>query len=423
MKQVTVLGLGMGNPDTLTLGAQRALQAAQLLVGAQRLLDALPESLTAPRIAATRAEAVLDALQNTPGWQSACVVLSGDIGLFSGAAGLLAKLAAYRVECLPGVSSVQYLAAKLGRPWQTWRFVSAHGLSCNAAEALLAAEGPVFFATGGQNSPASLCAQLCKAGLGHAPVAVGQRLSYPDETIVCGPAEEMAGQSFDPLSVLLAEAPGEAHTREAALASTAGEAAPLAPWPHCNTGLPDELFQRGKVPMTKQEVRAAALAKLRVSRGDTLYDIGAGTGSVAVELALLAKEGRVYAIERGEEATGLIGQNARYFGLTNLQIIAGDAPPALAGLPAPDAAYIGGSGGQLKGILEALLRKNPKIRLCVACVTLETLAEASRLLNTPAFCQYEACQIAVCRSRKAGAYQLMQAQNPVFLLSAVGAGL
>ena len=180
-------------------------------------------------------------------------------------------------------------------------------------------------------------------------------------------------------------------------------------------GIADEDFIRGSVPMTKREVRAAIRSHLGVRRSDTIWDVGAGTGSVSVELALTADEGAVYAVERDEEALGLIEENRRRFGAWNLRVVRGTAPEALRELSAPDAVFIGGSKGNLRGIADAALAKNPNVRLCMTAIALETLSaalEAFRDMDT------EIVQIAVSRAKAAGELHLLMANNPVFLITA-----
>ena len=261
--------------------------------------------------------------------------------------------------------------------------------------------GTVFFLTGpqGEQSPQGICAALAKAGRGEARAWVGSRLSYPDEKIVSGTAGELADGVFPPLSVLLIQE---------------------SPVHHTPFGIPDGAFLRGEVPMTKEEVRSAVLGKLRPAPGDTLWDVGAGTGSVAVGMALLAPEGRVYAVERKEEACDLIRQNARRFGAGNITVVQGTAPAALADLPAPQAIFVGGSGGNLEAILEAALAKNPKVRVVIAAVTLETLTQAAAAFSRLPFGEVETVQLTVARAQKAGRYHLLAGQNPVFLLSGEG---
>ena len=174
--------------------------------------------------------------------------------------------------------------------------------------------------------------------------------------------------------------------------------------------------------MTKQEVRAVALAKLRLTATDTVWDVGAGTGSVSIEAALVARAGSVWAVERNAAGVRLIRENAGAFGCGNVHAVPGVAPEVLTKLPVPDAVFVGGSAGELPSIVEAALEKNSQVRLCVPCVTVETLTEACALLSGSRFKGFEACQVSAARAEAVGSHHLMKAQNPVFLVSARGAG-
>ncbi|MFR6164947.1 MAG: precorrin-6Y C5,15-methyltransferase (decarboxylating) subunit CbiT [Subdoligranulum sp.] len=167
--------------------------------------------------------------------------------------------------------------------------------------------------------------------------------------------------------------------------------------------------------MTKQEVRAAALAKLAVAPTDTLWDVGAGTGSVSVEMALAAPMGQVYAVECDADACALVRQNQAKFAASNLTLIAGKAPEALQNLPAPDAVFIGGSKGNMQAIVDAALAANPQTRLCIAAIALETLQQSIAALAAHGLAA-QVTQIAVSRSKAAGSLHLMMANNPVFLI-------
>ena len=181
-------------------------------------------------------------------------------------------------------------------------------------------------------------------------------------------------------------------------------------------GLPDEAFERGDVPMTKQEVRAAVLAKLAVRPEDILWDVGAGTGSVSVELALAAPRGRVYAVECRPEGCALIKANREKFRTRNLVLVEGLAPAALSDLPAPDAVFIGGSKGSLAAIVDAALDKNPDARICVSAIALESLSAAVAALTAKGR-TVQVSQIAVSRARAVGGLHLMMAQNPIYLIT------
>lgn len=394
--QVNLLALGGGTTATLTEEARQALERAGCIVGASRLLQQLPQNCTEKRAAATKPDQILAALRRA-GSEEAAVIYSGDTGFYSGCRSLVPLLEkeaiSYRVY--PGVSSVQLLAAALHRPWQDWVLVSAHGVQCDAVGAVIQGR-PAFFLTGGSLGVPELCAQLTKAGLGGLSVTVGENLSYPEERIVTGTAEEMSRQTFAPLCVLLVEP------------------APMPP--QRAPGWPDSCFIRGKVPMTKQYVRAAVLAALAVQPGQVAWDVGAGTGSVSVELAAAVRTGAVYAVECEEPALELIRQNREKLHAWNLHVVQGRAPQALEELPAPDVVFVGGSKGEMAEIFRTAFARNPAVRICASCIALETL---NTLME---FCRAEnlkpqITQLAVSQGQPAGQLHLMMAQNPVFLVT------
>lgn len=162
--------------------------------------------------------------------------------------------------------------------------------------------------------------------------------------------------------------------------------------------------------MTKQEVRAAILSKLAAGPDDVCWDIGAGTGSVSVELALQCKA--VWAVERKADALALAQANREKFGAWNLHLVEGTAPAVLPQFPKPDAVFVGGSGGKLAAILEAVRQANPQARVCVSAISLETLHTAMERLE-----EAEITQISVSRSKNVGQLHLLLAQNPVFLVT------
>lgn len=393
---VTLIGMGSGQPENLTLQGLAALRQADLILGARRLLAVLPAGCTEDRAAAYRPDEVAELLQ-TSGAENAVLVYSGDTGFYSGASSMMEKLEALgvRARVLPGLSSIQLLAAALGRPWQGWNLVSAHGRTCDPVAECMQGR-PTFFLTGGSEDPATLCAQLEAEGFGDVQGVVGQCLGTPEEKLFRGSVKELAAGRFNSLSVLLVEA--------------------VEGLPRRAPGLPDEAFERGDVPMTKQEVRAAVLAKLAVRPEDILWDVGAGTGSVSVELALAAPRGRVYAVECRPEGCALIKANREKFRTRNLVLVEGLAPDALSDLPAPDAVFIGGSKGSLAAIVDAALDKNPDARICVSAIALETLSAAVAALTAKGR-TVQVSQIAVSRAKAVGGLHLMMAQNPIYLIT------
>lgn len=376
--KVTLIGMGCGPVPELR---------ADYVVGAARLLEGYPGR----KDAATRAEDILELLLASE-CEDCAVLYSGDTGFYSGTRTLIPLLAERGIEAevRPGLSSVQVLAARLGRPWQDWTLCSAHGTNCDPVAAVCRGK-PAFFLTGGPDGPARLCRELVRAGLGELPITVGENLGFEGEAVSSMTAARCAEQTFAPLNVLLCE--------------------PAPRYPRRVPGIPDGEFLRAEgVPMTKREVRAAILSHLSVGAEDICWDVGAGTGSVSVELALQCKA--VWAVERKPEALALARSNREKFGAWNLRLVEGSAPAVLEDFPAPNAVFIGGSGGKLPEILQAVRQANPKARVCVSAISLETLHAAMAELRDP-----EVTQISVSRSRPAEQLHLLLAQNPVFLIT------
>ncbi|MCD8139944.1 MAG: precorrin-6y C5,15-methyltransferase (decarboxylating) subunit CbiE [Planctomycetaceae bacterium] len=399
--KIFLVGMGMGREDGLTLRARDLLMEAEAVIGADRLLHGVPADARGERIALALPEQVAECIRSHPHWTNVCIALSGDPGFYSGARKLVDLLAEYSPEILCGISTPQYFAARLGRPWQDLHLVSAHGIACDPVAEILN-HPAVLFLAGGAMSPADIARIVCEAGLEDASFTVGENLSSSSERIRTGTARAMAGKAYDPLAVVLVE-------------NAKTFCRPPGPG-----GLPDAEFIRGDVPMTKREVRAAVLALLDLRPDAVVCDIGAGTGSVAVEAALQVRRGRVYAVEKNPAACDLIAANRERFGVYNLRLVEGTAPGALSALPPVDSAFIGGSGGFLEPVVAALVRANPAVRIVVAAVTLETLARAGDALRAHDFRAVETSQIAVTRTRAVGGHTVFAAQNPVFLIAGGG---
>ena len=395
MRIFTIIGAGLGTPEGLTGEARAALLSAGRAFGAPRLAA----QLSGLRGIEPCAFAALAAQARESGEAHTALLVSGDPGFFSAAQTLRQALLPFgRVETLCGVGSMQAFCARLGERWDDAAFLSLHGRSGSLLGAA-SYQKKTFALTGGEKRADQLCRELTQAGLGGVPVALGENLGAADERIFRGTAAQAAERPCGGLAVLLVQNPCPADPSRA---------------------LFDRDFTRGSVPMTKQEVRWAAAALLSPRPGDTVYDVGAGTGSVALELGRRAHRGTVYAIEHKPEALELIARNRQALGGFNVLPIAGSAPDALKALPAPDAAFLGGSGGRLGEILRLLREKNPALRVVASAISLETLEEARRALRECGFGGVEVCQIASSRGRQAGGYTLLNANNPVFLISAGG---
>jgi precorrin-6Y C5,15-methyltransferase (decarboxylating) len=400
-RRISLVGIGMGGKGTLTGEAVTAFEEAACIIGAGRMLEAV-SYFGKPTVNAYKTEEILDAIAHSEE-ENIAIALSGDIGFYSGAKKLaqrLKELDGVQVEMVPGVSSVAYLCARLGTTWEDVVLVSMHGRDNNLL-AKVRANPKVFAIVGGGKAINGVLESLTSHNLGDVHVSVGCDLSYDTEKIVVGTANALCAQSFTGLCSVLIENP-----------SAAG---------HVIThGVPDNVFIRGDVPMTKEEVRSVSLSKLRLCRDAVIYDVGAGTGSVSIEMALQVEDGKVFAIERKDTACALIAQNCKKFAVTNLEIIQGFAPEALADLPTPTHAFIGGSGGNMKQIVQAIFKKNPVARIVINTIAAESFAEAVEIVNTLPVCEVDIVQLSVSKSKKVSRYHMMMGGNPVFIISFTG---
>ena len=397
-KNITILGVGMGDPDTLIPAAEKACREADLIVGAKRVTDALAR-FGKPIENAVAAKDIETILRTSPA-ESIVVAMSGDTGFYSGTRSLLPLIEDLEPAVLPGISSIAYFAAKAGTSWDDALLLSAHGRLCNYITKIRRSSKTIVL-VGGDRGVQDLLGTLRDNGLGRLFVTVGENLSYPEERIVRGTAEELAERSFASLALALVE---NSQAKDAVLTQ----------------GRPDGDFLRTEVPMTKSEVRAVTLSKLRLTRNALCWDVGAGTGSVSLEMAETCEDGQVYAVERKSEACELIERNKKHLGVTNVTVIEGAAPDALGDLPAPTHVFIGGSGGELKDIMALILEKNPTARIVVNTVTAETFAVALDAVKTLPVTDVEIVELSVSRGRQVGGYHLMTAQNPVYLFSCQG---
>ncbi len=391
--KIYLTGTGTDGCRTLTAEAADAIRQAGLLIGAKRMLAPYADS-GKELVCAYQPERITEALRNS-GAECAAVLLSGDSGFFSGAKNLLPLLRGMDVTVLPGISSFSAFCARCSISYENMRFFSLHGVQSNIA-VHVKMNRCCFFLLGGGMTAAQVCGLLCDYGLPDVQVHIGTDLGYAHERILHGTASDFTNVQDAALTVLIAENP--AYLR------------------YIPSAIPDADFIRGNIPMTKAEVRCNAAAVLHIAHDAVCWDIGCGTGSVSVEAAFRCPDGQVYAFDCKEEAVRLTAENARKFSCDNITVTAGSCPDILHDFPAPDAVFIGGSGGNPAGIFDAVRKKNPNARIALTAVSLETLAQA-----VPLFAQhcgeYQAVQIAVTRTVRRGAHTMPDVQNPVWLIA------
>lgn len=399
-KQIYLIGIGMGSPESLTVEAKRQLQRCDFICGAKRVLEGLEET-DIETYAVYQPEAVCKVIRSRPECRTIAVVLSGDVGFYSGAAKLESAIEQmqkneYEVHRISGISSVPYLAARLHVSWEDAALVSIHGRKQNYIAAIAQNE-KTFLLFGGKDIAVELCEKMKDYGLEELEFWIGRNLSYKTEQILHKRGSELCPEDCSGLDVaLILNSNPETRTRR---------------------HLEDGDFYRGKVPMTKSEIRTISIAKLQLTQDAVLYDIGAGTGTISVEAAMQSPNIRVYAVEKNPEAVSILKENKRRFCCDWMEIIQGTAPQVLEGLEIPTHAFIGGSAGNLKQILRTLKEMNPKVRIVINAISLETIkevmeAEEDGLLENP-----EVVQALISEARKLGTYHMMESRNPIYIIT------
>ncbi|MDP4125588.1 MAG: precorrin-6y C5,15-methyltransferase (decarboxylating) subunit CbiE [Bacillota bacterium] len=396
-----VIGIGPGRQEWLPPAITELVSNCDILIGGSRALELFPDFSGRQYTLSGNLAHSLEVIANTlPENKVIGVLVSGDPGFFSFLPRLKKEFPEERIDVYPGISSLQFAFARAGLPWQEARFVSVHGRELSVLPRVITR--PTAVLTGGENTPQKI-AQLY-LDLGSNPqISVGNSLAYPEEVWETMDAEHLAQEKTILKNAIVILYPD---IRQNTKQNTSRR-----------IGISDAEFLRGKVPMTKAEIRIQVLAKAQIASSDHVVDIGAGTGSISIEAAGLASEGVVYAIEHKLEAQELIRANQQKFGVPNLRLIAGAAPDVFGELPPVNVCIIGGSSGRLSEILNNV----PLVeggRIVITAVTLETMSRGLQLLKDYHYQEIEVVSIQAVRWQAVENLHMAQALNPVFILSA-----
>lgn len=437
--QITLAGIGMGAEALLTEEVRNRIAEADYVFGAKRMVESI-KKLCKQNVKAYNcylSKDIIPLIENIQENSAKIVILfSGDTGFYSGCEKLYNELCKHKgmgkAEVLPGISSLSVLSARTGISWQDAKILSTHGVEPALWKSRLldAAkhEKKTFFLTSGvadvEEIGNLLSSKFAKEEWKNLKIYLGYQLSYPQEWVRCLTVDELCKLMNrdhndgwqDSLQNSLQEDPQDQLQDKPEEGLYAGMLINEQPKKHRLTpGYPDDMFIRGQVPMTKEEVRSVSICKLHLTEDAVVYDIGSGTGSVSVEIAALSPRVQVYAMEVNGEAVSLLEENCKQFGLHNVRCIRTKAPDGLEDLPVATHAFIGGSKGNLREILWTLYRKNNHMRIVVNAVSMETICQMQELLKELPVEQEEILQLSVTKTKQLGGYHMLQAANPVYI--------
>ena len=398
---VSLVGIGMGTESSMTTFARDAIEKAEAVFGAERLL----RNISNPKkFSMYLSKDIIPVLENE-NIRNAVITFSGDTGFYSGAKKMIQALRKWRsdieIQVIPGISSFAYLAAKLGESYDDACLFSIHGKNSDkdikALTDKVIYNEKVFVLLSGAGDISEIAKRLTDYGV-EGRICVGVNLSYENERIIELSLEEAVQFKEDGIATIMIK-----------------NLNPLKR-PLINVKK-DSDFIRDKIPMTKECIRHESIIRLGLKEGDTFYDIGGGTGSVAIEAASFDLSLQVYTIEKKKEAVELIRENIKKADVPNVEVLEGDAVDLLVDMPKPDAVFIGGSGGRLSEIVSMLHSKGDGIRFVINAVSLETIEEVREVIKKYEPDDEETVMISVSDVKKLGSYHMLQGQNPIWICS------
>lgn len=396
---ISLIGMGMGDHKLLTMQAIEAINSSEAVFGPQRLLSDINNTNKYPFF---RASDILPIIKEKQ-YARVAILFSGDCGFYSGATSFISEYSkaagGYEIICLPGISSVSYFASKLGVKYSDTCIYSIHGKKDDTkAYALLKQklmENAFTFVLLSGDEDIRELGRLLEQDSDNFLITIGSSLSYPDERIFELTVEEAINYKTPGLYI-------------AYITNRKPQKRKLINY------YKDSEFERNETPMTKETIRHEVVRLLELKEGDTVYDIGSGTGSVSIEIASLSTSLNVYAIEKKDEALSCMSRNIEKFACNNITLIKGCAEKIVEELPPADAVFVGGSSGKLTEIIDKL-NIEKSVRIVVTAVSLETVAELEKLENRSDVRDYQMKMIGVTNIRKVASHSLIQAENPIYI--------
>ncbi|MCI0528166.1 MAG: precorrin-6y C5,15-methyltransferase (decarboxylating) subunit CbiE, partial [Nitrospira sp.] len=411
--KVYIIGMGDDGPKGLSQTTLGIIEKTDLLFGGERHLSFFPNFNGEKITIKSNLKEIADLIKRNLGTRKSVVLASGDPNFYGIARYLISKLGKEAFEILPAISSMQLAFARVKESWDDAVLVSVHGRPIQAIIEQVRSSPKIGIFTDDEHAPGEIARILMEHGLNEYQAFVCENLGGEDERVTETSLEELPAMEFSPLNVLILKKTGENQ-------QPGSQSEPRPAHTKYPFGIPEDEFEcmkprRGLI--TKTEVRVISLSKMALQKDSVVWDIGAGSGSVSIESALLAPMGRVYAIEKDEEDVAIIHRNLAKFQTLDVRVIHGRAPEALSDLEPPDAIFIGGSGGGMEKILTVCLeRLKPGGRLVVNLATIENLSEAygyfkERKINM------DVSQVQVSRGSPILNLTRFEAFNPVFVIA------
>jgi precorrin-6Y C5,15-methyltransferase (decarboxylating) len=401
MKTIYVIGAGIEGQEGFSSRALDLVKQADMLIGSAGQLALFPDFSGKTLTIGDDLAPVIECLEKREA--SVVVLASGDPLFFGIGRYLLRNMPEAELEFVPNVSSVQYAFAKIREPWDDAIFVSALGRGMKGTVDQIVAHDKIAILTDAVHTPRAIASELIDRGRDGYTAYLCENLGTADEAITHTDLKGLLTLPSADLNVLILIKEYEA----------GGEG--IGP---C-LGIPDEEFTTVKKLMTREEVRVVSLAKLRLRQDMTLWDIGAGSGSISIEADHLMPNGRVFAVERNPQYIKHLKDNMRKFNSRNITLVEEFAPAGLDDLPDPDRVFIGGSGGHLWQILEASDARLPTGgRVVLNAVSLDTLTAATEFFENAGY-ELEVTTVNISRTRPLTDYKMFEAFNPVFVLAAI----
>lgn len=400
MNKVYVVGMGMSARD-VTAAQMEIIASARILMGGRRHLDQFADLPMEKQVITGKVADTIDFIRRRRADGPIVVLASGD-PLFYGIGARIARdLGPEQVTVLPNVTAMAAAFARINEPWSEAGLISLHGrdgiyLLLNA----LKTRACVGVLTDPRRSPQWMARQLLERGIDDVKMAVFEKLGAPEEKFAWYPLDQAAAASFDQPNVVV--------IRSSLEKRNAGQ---------LTVGMADDAYRHQDGLITKSEVRAVTLAKLRLKPGMTLWDLGAGSGSVGLEASVLLGPGRIIAVEQNADRVKLIRENARRYGVYNHETHQAELPAGLENLPPPDRIFIGGGGRDLADIIQtASGYLAPDGIMVVNTVLMDNLTRARETMQANGMA-VEVVQMQVSRSREMPWSRRLEAFNLVWILS------